>query len=454
MPDTHILVIDDEKNILTTFKQALELEGYKVSVAGSGEIGLEKVADEKPDLVLLDLILPGIDGIEVLKRIKKENTHLPVIMMSGHGSIQQALEAVRLGAVDFLEKPLSPDKAAITIQNVLKLSDLDEETRSLRDQLDERYRIIGESGTLIDLLDKADRAAPTRSRVLIAGESGTGKELIARRIHRLSDRAGKPFVKVNCAAIPSELIESELFGHKKGSFTGAISDREGKFKKADKGTIFLDEIGDMKMEMQAKLLRVLQEGEFEPVGSDKTIGVDVRVISATNKDLKKEIEEGNFREDLYYRLNAFPISVPPLRERAGDIPMLADHFVRFFCEENNKKIKVLEPDAMALLKKQPWQGNVRQLKNLCEQLVILSNADVITAKDVKPLLYSEDAGRTQLPIPVDQGLPLKDMVNEAEKGIILYYLKKNDWNMAETAEDLRLERSHLYKKCKSLGIEY
>jgi two-component system nitrogen regulation response regulator NtrX len=456
MPEASILIIDDEKNILSTLKQAFELEGFSVGVAGSGEIGLEKLESEHFDIVFLDLVLPAMDGIATLKKIQETKQHQPVVMMSGHASISQAVESIRIGAVDFLEKPLSPEKAIITVRNILKIASLDESNRNLRQEISDHYQIIGESKAVKLLLDKVDKAAPSRGRVLITGESGTGKELIARRIHLKSDRAPKPFVKVNCAAVPSELIESELFGHKKGSFTGAISDRAGKFKKADGGTLFLDEVGDMKLEMQAKLLRVLQEGEFEPVGSETTVRVDVRVIAATNKNLEEDIRKGSFRNDLYYRLNVIPIHVPPLRERIEDIPLMAEHFVRLFCEENNKKIKQFEMDAMLLLKKQQWPGNVRQLRNLCEQIVILLPNEVTSIESswLAAMLADDKSAESDdmKKLLGEQGL--KEMTDEAEKKIILHYLKKNDWNMSATASELKLERSHLYKKCRLLGIDH
>ncbi len=451
MSQKKILIVDDEKNILSTLKSALELEGFECDVAGSAEIGLEKLDKSKPDIILLDLFLPGMNGLEMLKKVKEHNPYIPVLMMSGHGSIKDALESVKLGAHDFIEKPISAEKALITINNVLHLANLDEGNKILRSEIDERYRIIGESQTIKDLLSKVDAAAPSKGRILITGESGTGKELIARRLHSKSDRANKPFVKVNCAAIPGELIESELFGHKKGSFTGAIAERQGKFKQADGGTLFLDEIGDMKLEMQAKLLRVLQEGEFESIGSEKTIKVDVRVISATNKDLKEEIKNGDFREDLYYRLNVVPLYVPPLRERKEDIPLLVEHFIRLACEENNRPLISVTKDAMRLMVKQPWPGNIRQLKNLCEKLVILTSEDEVTPESLDLV---EESGETNLESNlVREGSSLKEMSSEAEKKIILHYLKENNWNMTATARALQLERSHLYKKCKSLGIE-
>lgn len=454
MSEPSILIIDDEKNILATLKQAFELEGFIVGVAGSGEIGLEKIEAENYDIVFLDLILPAMNGIDTLKKIHEIKQNQPVVMMSGHASISQAVESIRYGALDFLEKPLSPEKAIITVRNILKLASLDESNRNLRQEISDVYRIIGESSVIKNLLKKVDSAAPSRSRVLITGESGTGKELIARRIHFMSDRASKPFVKVNCAAIPSELIESELFGHKKGSFTGAIADRSGKFKKADGGSLFLDEVGDMKLDMQAKLLRVLQEGEFEPVGSETTIKVDVRIIAATNKKLEENIRDGSFRSDLFYRLNVIPIDVPPLRERAEDIPLLIESFLRTFCEENNRKMKTVEPDAMTLLMKQPWYGNIRQLRNLCEQMVILlpNDVTVIEKKWLSTLLEEEKTQSSE--DALDGGKGLKDLTDSAEKTIILNALKRNNWNMSATASDLKLERSHLYKKCRALGIDH
>jgi two-component system nitrogen regulation response regulator NtrX len=457
MTEPSVLIIDDEKNILATLRQAFELEGFTVGVAGSGEIGLEKIESENYDIIFLDLVLPVINGIETLKKIHEIKPFQPVVMMSGHASISQAVESIKFGALDFLEKPLSPEKAILTIRNILRLATLDESNRNLRQEISHHYRIIGNSDVIKNLLKKVDNAAPSRGRVLITGESGTGKELIARRLHFMSDRASKPFVKVNCAAIPSELIESELFGHKKGSFTGAIADRMGKFKKADGGTLFLDEVGDMKLEMQAKLLRVLQEGEFEPVGSETTVKVDVRVIAATNRNLEENIREGSFRSDLFYRLNVIPINVPPLRERAEDIPLMAEDFIKTFCEENNKKLKVLNTEAMDLLKKQSWYGNVRQLRNLCEQIVILlpNETTVIESRWLATMLGDERLHSDQNSDTLcSGGKGLKDFTDEAEKKIILSTLKRNNWNMSATATELKLERSHLYKKCRALGIDH
>ncbi|MBN2135734.1 MAG: sigma-54-dependent Fis family transcriptional regulator [Acidobacteria bacterium] len=449
-----ILIIDDEKNILTSLKDAFELEDYEVSVAGSGEIGLEKIKTDIPDIVLLDLILPGKNGLDIITEIKESNPELPVVMMSGKGSISDAIEAVKRGAVDFIEKPISSEKAIITIDNALKISSLEESNRSFKAKLEERYSIIGKSKAICDLIARIDSAAPSRGRVLITGESGTGKELVARRIHNNSDRSSKPFVKVNCAAIPGDLIESELFGHKKGSFTGAIADRQGKFKKADGGTLFLDEIGDMKHDMQAKLLRVLQEGEFEPIGSDKTVKVDVRIVAATNKNLQDEINAGKFREDLYYRLNVIPLAVPTLRERSEDIPLLIEYFIKQAAEENNRQIKSITPEAVKLLVKQKWPGNIRQLKNFCEQLTILFDKDTINEQDIRSIMSdADDPGTLSDFAFIQEGKPIKEIVDDFERRVILYFLNKNDGNMSATAAALQLERSHLYKKCKILGIK-
>jgi len=454
MTKRRILIVDDEKNILTTLKDAFELEEYDVSVAGSGEIALEKISEKRPDCILLDLALPGMSGHDLLRKMQEMDFKMPVIMMSGQGSINDAIEAVRLGALDFIEKPLSAEKALITVDNALKITSLSESNRTLRDTLEEKYKIIGNSSVVNNLLKKIDNVAPSKGRVLITGESGTGKELVARRLHNMSDRSSTAFVKVNCAAIPSELIESELFGHKKGSFTGAIADRQGKFKNADHGTLFLDEIGDMKLEMQAKLLRVLQESEFEPIGSDRTVTVDVRVIAATNKDLESIVRKGDFREDLFYRLNVIPLRVPPLRERIEDIPLLAEYFTRQASEENNRKIKSFSDDAIAVLKKLKWRGNIRQLKNFCEQVVILIEKDQIDVADINQIIQESQAPSAMDMSTIRDGSSLREIVEDFEKKVVLHFLQKNDGNMTATATALQLERSHLYKKCKILGIKY
>jgi len=451
MPKATILVVDDEKNILSSLKTALSLEDFSILVAGSGEIALEKLEAEEVDLVLLDVKMPGIDGIETLKRIRAAAPRLPVIMMSGHGTIRTALEAIRLGALDFVEKPLSTERLLVTIGNALDLERLERENIVLRQESEKRDVIVGSSPALRAVLEQVEITGPTQSRVLILGENGTGKELIARAIHRRSGRAARPFVKVNCAAIPSELIESELFGHVKGAYTGAVAARKGKFELADGGTVFLDEIGDMKLEMQSKLLRVLQEGEFERVGGEKTVKVDVRVIAATNQNLEKMVAGELFRQDLYYRLAVIPISVPPLRERAEDIPELVEHFAGLVAAENKRPPVSFDTSALEILETHSWPGNVRELKNTVERLAILSREPVIGAEEVAAVLPTTvipDIGGPQLA----KGT-IKEMVSSFEKQVIEQALRRNGWQVSRTARQLGLERSHLYKKMKAHRIK-
>jgi len=451
MPEPIILVVDDEKNILTSLKTALSLENFSVLLAGSGELALKRLEDDDVDLALLDVKMPGIDGIETLRRIKDRWPQIPVVMMSGHGTIQTALEAVRLGAVDFVEKPLSTERLIVTIRNALKLETLKRENLDLRADLGEQLEIIGSSTALAEVLEKVGVTAPAESRVMIRGENGTGKELIARTIHAASPRASRPFVKVNCAAVPAELIESELFGHVKGAFTGAIAPRKGKFELADSGTVFLDEIGDMKLEMQSKLLRVLQEGEFERVGGEKTITVDVRVISATNRDLEKLVADEVFRQDLYYRLAVIPITVPPLRDRLEDIPELVEFFTVRVCSKNNRRHVTFDDEAMNMLRMHPWPGNVRELQNIVERIIILTKGDRIGPQDVAAALpVSIQAGEMGL---ISLGKPLREMVAEFEKMAIEKAIKLNSGQVSNTARQLGLERSHLYKKMRAYGIK-
>ncbi|HUX07657.1 MAG TPA: sigma-54 dependent transcriptional regulator [Acidobacteriota bacterium] len=451
MPEPTILVVDDEKNILSSLKTALSLENFSVLLAGSGELALKRLEEEVVDLTLLDVKMPGIDGIETLRRIRDKWPQTPVVMMSGHGTIKTALEAIKLGAVDFVEKPLSTERLIVTIHNALKIETLKRENLNLRADLSDQLEIIGSSKALTEVLEKVRITAPAESRVMIRGENGTGKELIARTIHAASPRSTRPFVKVNCAAVPAELIESELFGHVKGAFTGAIAARKGKFELADGGTIFLDEIGDMKLEMQSKLLRVLQEGEFERVGGEKTIAVDVRVISATNRDLERLIADEAFRQDLYYRLAVIPITVPPLRHRLEDIPDLVRHFADRICEKNNRRRVVFSNEALDMLRMHPWPGNVRELQNIIERLVILGRDENINAQDVSSALpVSIQAGEMGL---ISPGKPLKDMVAEFEMMAIEKALKFNAGQVSNTARQLGLERSHLYKKMRAYGIK-
>lgn len=446
-----ILVVDDDERIRQSLGGILKDEGYEVVDAKDGVQALKQVEGEAPDLVLLDIWMPGMDGMEVLERIKGQIPNLPVIMISGHANIELAVKATKLGAYDFIEKPLSLEKVLLTVNNALSFSKLEQENKALRQEIQRKYEIIGGSPEIQHLKEQIKIVAPTNGWVLIAGENGTGKELVARAIHRLSLRAEKPFVEVNCAAIPEELIESELFGHEKGSFTGAVSKRRGKFDLANEATIFLDEIADMSLKTQAKILRILQEQKFERVGGAEVIFVDVRVIAATNRDLQQEMQQGKFREDLYYRLNVIPMEVPPLRKRKGDMPVLVEHFVKEFCLENHKELKKISPEAMSLLASYPWPGNVRELKNLIERMVIMTRGSVIEAKDIPDPIREQRKLQPELSF-LEYSL-LKDARREFEKRFIMQKLMENEENISKTAEVIGIERSNLHRKIKSYGIE-
>jgi DNA-binding NtrC family response regulator len=449
MPRSTLLVIDDEPNILTTVRRALELEDYRVEIAGNGEIGLQKLGERDIDLVLLDVVMPGRNGLEVLMDIRANHPSVSVIMMSGNASIEVAVQATKAGAHDFVEKPLSSDKLLLAVQNALSFAKLSRENAKLRARAHADFAMIGSSPAIRMIFDKIAKTAPTAGRVLITGDNGTGKELVARAIHDHSKRKEGPFIKLNCAAIPSELIESELFGHEKGAFTGATQQRRGKFELADSGTLFLDEVGDMNPSAQAKVLRVLQEGEFERVGGSETIRVDVRVLAATNKKLEDEIAGGRFREDLFYRLNVVPIEMPPLRERREDIAELVEHFLGAVCEIHDRRRKRVASGAVTLLMQYDWPGNVRELKNVVERLVILTGEEeVISEADVHDALPSVKAVKSSY----KRGVPLRELVAAAERDVILEALHANDHHISNTARELQLERSHLYKKMKALGI--
>ena len=450
MARSTILVIDDEPNILTTVRRSLELEGYAVEVAGSGAAGLARLVEHDIDLVLLDVMMPGETGLEVLPKLRSAKPETMVVMMSGNATIETAVQATKLGAFDFIEKPLSGDKLLITVQNTLSYARLRYENQRLRGRAEADFAMIGKGAAMRTIFDKVAKTAPSTGRVLITGENGTGKELVARAIHEHSKRADGPFVKLNCAAIPSELIESELFGHEKGAFTGATQQRRGKFELADGGTLFLDEIGDMNPNAQAKVLRVLQENELERVGGGETIKVDVRVVAATNKDLQAEIAAGRFREDLYYRLAVVPIELPPLRARREDIPTLVEHFIEQVCADNDRRKKKVASGAMTLLMQHDWPGNVRELKNVVERLAILTgDAEVITEADVGDALPRVKAVKAGF----SRGTPFKDLVAAAERDIIVAALDANEHHVSNTARELQLERSHLYKKMRALGVD-
>ncbi len=446
----HVLVIDDEKSICQALKGILDDEGYGVSIAYDGPQGLAKAQEVGPDIVLLDIWMPGMDGLEVLSRLKHLQPQLPVVIISGHGNVETAVKATRLGAFDFVEKPLDMDKILLTVRNAVEIGRLAEENLLLRART-KRPKLTGESPSIKAVLQSISAVAPTDSWVLITGENGTGKELVAHAIHRQSSRAGEPFVDVNCAAIPEELIESELFGHERGAFTGAERKKRGKFDLAHGGTLFLDEIGDMSLKTQAKILRILQEQRFERVGGTQTIKVDTRVLAATNKDLKEEIAAGRFREDLYYRLNVIPIVVPPLRERIEDIPLLAKVFLAQMAAKYHHESKRLSDGAMKILKAQPWPGNVRELKNLIERLVILSPGQVIDIGNLPNEMTGARPGSAGLDQAFEQA-DFKEARAAFERMYLENRLKEHEGNISQTAEAVGLERSHLHKKIKALGI--
>ena len=447
-----ILVVDDEETIIQSLNGILTDEGYDVASANSGAGALEKIEEVMPELILLDIWMPGIDGIETLVKIKETNPHLPVVMMSGHGTIETAVKATKLGAYDFIEKPLSLEKVLLCVNNALDYSRLEEEISLLKEKERHRYRITGNSKAIKHLKEQIKVVAPTNAWVLITGENGTGKELVAHTIHRQSRRSNKPMVEVNCAAIPEELIESELFGHEKGAFTGATTMKKGKFDLAHEGTLFLDEISDMSLKAQSKTLRILQEQKFERVGGAKTIHVDVRVLAATNKDLETEIEKGNFRDDLYFRLNVIPITVPALRERVEDIPELVSEFLNDISLRTNLDLKEFSPKAIGLLKKYHWPGNVRELKNLVERLVIMTPEKVIHDKNIPPP-FDRALDVKQAPESSLMAGSFKDAKIKFEKAFIARKLREFNGNISQTAEAIGIERSNLHKKIKAYGLE-
>jgi two-component system nitrogen regulation response regulator NtrX len=475
---SRILVIDDEAAIRDSLKMILEYEDYEFAGASNGPDGIAQVQRDPPDLVLLDIKMPGMDGMEVLRKLQAIDPALPVVMISGHGNTSTAVEAIRSGALDFLDKPLSSERVIVTLQNALRQEKLRSENRELKLAMESKYEIVGDSPALRGVLEAVKRAAPTNATVLLLGESGVGKELVARTIHKNSPRARERFIQVNCAAIPEELIESELFGHEKGSFTGATEKQIGKFEQADRGTIFLDEVGDMSPKTQAKVLRVLQEQEVERLGSARTIKVDVRVIAATNKDLEQAIERGEFREDLYFRLNVIPIVVPPLRARPEDIPQLVQHFAKRTSDEHNLKPKRFDARAMEALQRHRWRGNIRELRNAVERLLIMTPADVVRVEDLPAELRggaaagqpaaagmvaaagampsaapaaptAETSAGTQAPAAGT----LREFKDAAERAYLVQKLRENNWNISKTAEVIDTPRSNLYKKLEQYGIK-
>jgi two-component system, NtrC family, nitrogen regulation response regulator NtrX len=449
-----ILIVDDEPSILQSLHGLLADEGFEVTTASNGYEALKQIDQESPDLVLLDIWMPGIDGIETLKEIKKNNPFIQVVIITGHGTIETAVKATKLGAFDLIEKPLSFDKIVVSINNALNFRRLEEENKYLRKKTIEKHSISGDCEAVQQLKQQIAAVAPSDSWVLIKGENGTGKELVARTIHQLSARSSNPLVDVNCAAIPEELIESELFGHEKGAFSGALTKKRGKFELANEGTIFFDEIADMSLKTQAKILRVLQEKQFQRVGGSRTLMVNVRVLAATNKSLEQEIEAGNFREDLYYRLNVVPIEVPPLRGRREDVGSLCKIFLQESAKKNRSPEKTLKSDALRILEDYPWPGNVRELKNLIERLVIMVNKSTISASDI-PAPYNPQAGVYPGATPLELfGMDnLKEAKISFEKEFLRRKLTEHDNNITNTAKSIGVERSYLHKRLKRLRDE-
>ena len=445
-----IFIIDDEKEICESIKMILEYEGYNVDYSTSALAGLKSMEENRISCLLLDIQMPEMSGFEVLKKVKESYPSLSVIIISAHGSVENAIKATRLGAFDFIEKPIDRDKLLISVRNATEHVKLLTENIEIKKSLEGGSEILGQSKAIKSILELINKVAPLDTRILITGENGTGKELVARAIHRNSQRKDKPFIEVNCAAIPNELIESELFGHEKGSFTGAVTQRIGKFELANKGTIFLDEVGDMTPQAQAKVLRAIEDGKIERVGGGKKIDVDVRIISATNKELKEEIEKEKFREDLYHRLNVIPINVPPLRERKDDIPILAEAFSKEITTRHKKPpVKFLD-DAFKLLQEMNWSGNVRELKNIVERIIIIIDKREIARSDIELLLKPGQATMDDI---IDESNSFQEFKEKSEKAFIIKQLNENNWNISKTAELLDIQRSHLYNKMKKYGIE-
>ena len=445
MAEPIVLIVDDEGSIRESLSEIFKDEGYYVLTSSSGEEAIEILKEQSPDLIFLDIWLSGIDGIQTLEEIKGLKPDLPIIMISGHGNIELAVKATRIGAYDFLEKPLSLERVLLAAKRALEKQALETEYKALKQDLTKKFRLIGSSQKITVLKEQIDMAAQSNSRVLITGESGSGKELVARFLHENSKRTGKPFIEVNCAAIPQELIESELFGHEKGSFTGAFERKKGKFELADEGTLFLDEVGDMSLSAQSKVLRVIETQEFQRVGGSRNIKVDVRIIVATNKDLREEVKKGNFREDLLYRLDVIPIIVPPLRERKDDIPSLVEYFLEYFSSEYGQKLKKITPEAIKTLETYDWPGNIRELRNVIERLVIMTPPDTINARN---LVVAEPSKEDYFAFAT-----LREARDAFEKTFITKKLEENNWNISKTAEILQIERSNLHKKIKTYNIK-
>ncbi len=450
MKNLNVYVVDNERNIRRSFELILNSTNHKVRTFESGESLLKNITEQPPDVVFLDVLLPGMNGIEVLKELKDVCPDTDVVMISGHANLSMAVEATRAGAYDFLEKPLKKEKILLILQHLSEHRTLLSRFSDLQSSVKEEYRLIGDSPNIQKVLQGIHKIAPTDSKVLITGESGVGKELVAYAIHQASLRKKGPFVKMNCAAIPENLTESELFGNEKGAFTGASDKRDGKFFHAHEGTLFLDEIGDMSIRVQTKVLRVLQDGEFQRVGGKDTIKVDVRIIAATNKKLGQLVDEGNFREDLYYRLNVLPIEVPPLRERQEDIPLLTEFFIQRFCQKNNRRVPQIETDVYSILKKYHWPGNIRELQNLVERLIILAEGNVITLKDLPDYLFKPPSALNEIS---PGSKTLNEVRKEAEREYIKQCLQITEGNISQTARLLGMERTNLHKKIKALGIK-
>ncbi|MBN2072125.1 MAG: sigma-54-dependent Fis family transcriptional regulator [Candidatus Krumholzibacteriota bacterium] len=445
-----VLIVDDEESIRNSLEKLLSFEKYGTFSAPDGRSALELLLKERIDIVLLDIKMPGMDGLEVLGKIKERQPGLPVVIISGHGNISTAVEATKLGAFDFIEKPIDLERLLLTIRNGIRQGDLSRQNLMLKKEVIGRTEIIGEHKAILDILATIERVAPTNARVLITGENGTGKEMAARKLYEQSNRSDQPFIEVNCAAIPEELIESELFGHEKGSFTGAVSQRVGKFELADGGTLFLDEVGDMSLSAQAKVLRVLQEGVFQRVGGSETKKVDVRVIAASNRNLIEEAEKGNFREDLFYRLNVVPVKIPPLRERKTDIRILSEYFISLICQDLGVTPKKFSPDVYEVFFAYAWPGNIRELKNLIERLCILVPSDTIAAADLPLFELAHETGRSNDPFEARTYQDFKDI---SEKEYLIRKLRDNNGNVSRTARELGMQRSNLYKKIEKYQLD-
>jgi two-component system, NtrC family, nitrogen regulation response regulator NtrX len=451
LPKAHILIIDDDANTLASLARAFRLAGHEATVSDNAAKALEIAKADHFDLIFSDVVMPGRDGVALLEDLKNAGVAAPTVMISGQATIEMAVKATRLGATDFLEKPISTEKLLLTVENALRLKHLEEENQDLKRRLG-KHHIVWASPAMREVMTQVEHVAASETRVCIRGETGTGKELIARTLHEKSARREGPFISLNCAAVPSELMESELFGHEKGSFTGAAARHIGKFEQAHGGTLFLDEIGDMAPAMQAKLLRVLEEGEIERVGGEKPLAVDVRVVVATHRNLEEQIRQGTFREDLYHRVNVFPVKLPPLRERREDIRVLAEHFVRQLAEQNNWKPKKFSPEAISELERYAWPGNVRELRNVVERVLLLAPAETVDAATVARALPQAAVGNSHVSAALASGT-LAERVEAFERETLLEELKKHRNHVTNTAKALGLERSHLYKKCQHLGID-